>query len=84
MRAFGKLVGRVLLALLVVGAALWYFGPYEDVSFDTDFDESQLDGGVQAYFDVSEAQVPNIRPDNQKRVIWAGAAETKTPLSIVY
>ena len=84
MRAFGKFLGRVIMALIVVGLALWYFGPYEEVGFDTAFDESQLDGGVQAYFDTNEARVQNIRPGNQKRVIWAGAAETKTRLSIVY
>ena len=84
MRVFGKFVGRVLLALIVVAVGLWNFGPYEDVSFDTDFDETQLDDGVQAYFDAGEAQVPNIRPDSHKRVIWAGEAEAKTPLSVVY
>lgn len=84
MRALGKFIGRVLLALIVVLGLMWIFGPYEDVSFDVAFDESQLDGGVQAYFDAAEAQVLNIRPDNHKRVIWAGEPETKTPLSIVY
>ena len=69
MRAFGKFLGRVIMALIVVGLALWYFGPYEEVGFDTAFDESQLDGGVQAYFDTNEARVQNIRPGNQKRVI---------------
>lgn len=84
MRMFGKLVGRVLLALIVVGVGMWYFGAYEDVDFKTTFDESQLDDGVQAYFDASEAEVANIRANSHKRVIWAGAAENKTPLSIVY
>jgi pimeloyl-ACP methyl ester carboxylesterase len=84
MRALGKFIGRVLLALIVVGIAMWYFGPYEDVRFDTAFDESQLDGGVDAYLAAQEAQVPNIRDDSEKRVIWASAPETKTPLSIVY
>lgn len=84
MKAFGKLVGRVLLALIVVCIALWYFGPYEDVSFETAFDESQLDVGVQAYLDGREAQVLDIRADSHKRVIWAGAAELKTPMSVVY
>jgi alpha-beta hydrolase superfamily lysophospholipase len=83
-RAFGKFVGRVLFASIVVCIGLWYFGPYEDASFDAAFDETQLDGGVQAYLDAREAQVPDIRANSHKRVIWAGAAETKTPVSVVY
>jgi pimeloyl-ACP methyl ester carboxylesterase len=84
MRAFGKFVGRVLLALIFVGVLMWFFGPFEDVSFDTAFDESQLDGGVDAYLVGQEAQILNIRDDSEKRVIWAGEAEVKTPLSVVY
>ena len=34
MRAFGKLAGRVLMALMVVGIAMWIFDPYEDVNFN--------------------------------------------------
>ena len=72
MRAFGKLAGRVLMALMVVGIAMWLFGPYEDVSFDAAYDESQLDGGADAYLEAREAQVLNIRDNSEKRVIWAG------------
>lgn len=84
MRMFGKFMGRVLLALIVVVAGMWVFGPYEDVSFETTFDESRLEGGVDAYFAQQEAQVPSIRKDSEKRVIWAGEAEVKTRLSVVY
>lgn len=84
MRAFGKLVGRVLLAIVFILGLMWVFGPYEDVRFDTAFDESQLDEGVQAYFDRIEGQVPNIRADSHKRVIWAGDPQIKTPVSVVY
>jgi hypothetical protein len=84
MRTFGKLAGRVLMALMVVGIAMWLFGPYEDVSFDAAYDESQLDGGVDAYLEAREAQVLNIRDNSEKRVIWAGAVEVKTPVAVVY
>ena len=75
MRAFGKLAGRVLMSLLVVGIAMWLFGPYGDVSFDAACDESQLNGGVDAYLEAQEAQVLNIRDNSEKRVIWADTVE---------
>jgi alpha-beta hydrolase superfamily lysophospholipase len=84
MRTFGKLAWRGLMALMVVGIAMWLFGPYEDVSFDAAYDESQLDGGVDAYLEAREAQVLNIRDNSEKRVIWAGAVEVKTPVAVVY
>ena len=84
MRTLGKWIGRILLTLVILGVGLWQFGPYEQVNTDTDFDESQLTGGVQAFFDASEAAFDDIRPDSHKRVIWAGEAEVKTPLSVVY
>lgn len=59
------------------------FWPHEDVSFDAAYDESQLDGGVDAYLEAQEARVLNIRDNSEKRVIWAGAVEVKTPLAIV-
>lgn len=84
MRTLGKWIGRALLILVVLGFGLWLIGPYEQVNIDTSFDESQFDGGVQTYFDAREARFDDIRADSHKRVIWAGAAETKTPISIVY
>ena len=50
MRTLGKFIGRTLLALIVVGITMWFLGPYEDTSFETTFDESLLDDGVDAYF----------------------------------
>jgi pimeloyl-ACP methyl ester carboxylesterase len=84
MRTFGKWLGRVLLMIVVLGVGLWVVGPYEPVDVNTKFDQTQLSDGVQAYFDQSEAAFSDIRPDSNKRVIWANEPEVKTPLSIVY
>ena len=84
MRTFGKILGRILLALIVVGGALWMFGPYEQVDLATDFDESQLEGGVQAYFDAAEARFDDITSGVAKRVIWAGDVEAATPYAVLY
>ncbi len=84
MRAFGRFLGRLLLVLIVAGGALWWFGPYEPVNLSARFDPRKFDDGVQVYFDSVEAGHPDITPGTQKRVIWAGAPETRTALSLVY
>lgn len=84
MRWFGRFLGRVLLWTGGVAALLWYFGPYEPVELDVAFDESQLSGGVDAYFARAEGLFDDIVPGTQKRVIWAGAPEQSTPVSVLY
>ena len=84
MRKFGKFLGRCLLTLIILIAALWFFGPYEPADLTARFDESQLDGGVDAYLAQREAQFDDITEGVEKRVIWAGEAEEKTPISILY
>ncbi|MDE1130052.1 MAG: hypothetical protein OSA49_00680 [Ascidiaceihabitans sp.] len=84
MRTVGKFIGRILLALIVVGITMWFLGPYEDTSFETTFDQSLLDNGVGAYFKSQEIPILNIRENSEKRVIWAGDEDAKTPLSVVY
>ena len=71
MRTLGKFIGRTLLVLIVVGVTMWFLGPYEDTSFETTFDESLLDDGVDAYLKSQEIPSLNIRENSEKRVIWA-------------
>ncbi len=84
MRAFGRFLGRILLVLIVFGAALWWFGPYEPVDLSARFDPNRFGDGVQVYFDSTEGARSDITPGTQKRVIWAGAPETRTRLALVY
>ncbi|MFK7939416.1 MAG: alpha/beta hydrolase [Roseovarius sp.] len=78
-------VGKWVFTGLAVGiVGLITLGPYEPVDYDVSFDPAEFDDGVQAYFDRVEAAFDDIRPDSAKRVIWAGAPETRTPVSIVY
>jgi len=75
---------RALLALaLLLGAGL-ILAPREPVEMPPPFDESRLDDGIAAYLAAREARYDDIRPDSHKRVIWAGAPETRTRLAIVY
>ena len=39
---------------------------------------------LDAYLAQSEARAPNLKPDNEKKIIWAGQKGQKTPWSIIY
>ena len=84
MRRLGKWLGRGILAAVVVMAGMWAFGPYEPVDVHATFEPRRFGEGVQVYFESVEAGFDDITPGTQKRVIWAGAQETRTPVSILY
>lgn len=84
MRTFGKLLGRFLLLLIIAGGALWVFAPDETVDLNASFDPRKFGEGVQVYFESTESRFDDITPGTQKRVIWAGQAETRTPVSVLY
>lgn len=77
-------VGRLVLLLVLLGVGLWLFGPREPVVTDVTFDQGALSEDVDAYLLASELAVDGVNPDVRKRVVWAGQAGQKTPLSIVY
>ncbi len=84
MRKFGKLVGRVLLLIAIIAAGMWWFGPYEDSDLNADFEPLKFGEGVGVYFESIESRYDDITPGTEKRVIWAGQKETRTPYSVVY
>ena len=84
MAFLGKLLGGAVLLVALGAGGLWVFGPREPVELDVRFDAAQLEGGVDAYLAAQEARFDDITPGVEKRVIWAGAPETKTPVSLVY
>lgn len=84
MRIVWKFLGRLLQVLVGLGFAMWVFGPYEPVEFSSEFDETQLENGVDAYLSAQEARFGDIKPGSEKRVIWAGATDVETPYSIAY
>ncbi|MDE4131994.1 alpha/beta fold hydrolase [Phaeobacter sp. QD34_3] len=77
-------LGKAVLGLGVLGAGLWTFGPYEPVDLKASFDPAKFDGGVAAYFERVEGAFSDITPGTEKRVIWAGEPEARTPVSVVY
>ncbi|MCG7519016.1 alpha/beta hydrolase [Ruegeria sp. Ofav3-42] len=85
MRRFGRGLGRLLLALVALGALIYWFGPREDVNLNPSFEPRKFGEGVQVYFESTEAAHNDIVPGVEKRVIWQdGFKEQRTPVSILY
>jgi len=85
MRRIGKWLGRILLAMVLGGTALWAFGPYEPVDFKATFEPRRFGEGVQVYFESIESRYKDITPGTEKRVIWRdGFKEQRTPVSVLY
>lgn len=85
MRAVGRFLGRLLAVLVLVGAGMWLFGPYEQVDLKAKFEPRKFGEGVQVYFESTESRHPDITPGTEKRVIWQdGFKEQRTPVSVLY
>ena len=84
MRSFGKWLGRILLSLTVLVGLVWAFGPREQVDDAIAFDPATIGADIDAYLAKAEAAIPDLDPDVAKRVIWAGEAGDKTPVSVVF
>ncbi|CUJ89957.1 Thermostable monoacylglycerol lipase [Ruegeria denitrificans] len=85
MQRFGWFLGRLLLALIVVGGLIYWFGPREQVELHPRFDSRKFGEGVQVYFESIESAYDDIVPGVEKRVIWQdGFKEQRTPISVLY
>lgn len=70
--------------LVLAGGAFWTLAPREPAKTDVSFEDSVLEGGVDAWLAAQEAEVPNLRAGAEKRVHWAAAPETRTDWAVVY
>ena len=71
--------------LLLVGIAAFALGPRP--SFDTTvvFDETTLPDDLDSYLATSEARYDDLRPGNERQIVWAyPASRARTPLAIIY
>ncbi len=85
MRRLGWVLGRVVLVVLVLGAAVYFLDPREQVDLSPEFDARKFGEGVQVYFETVESAFDDITPGVEKRVIWQdGFKEQRTPYSILY
>lgn len=78
-----RILKWALVVLLVLGG-LFLVGPRVSGDATITFDPASIGPDPAAYLAAEEAATPNIRPDQQKQIIWAGAPGQKTPLAIVY
>lgn len=84
MRAFGKWLGRGLLTLAILAAALWFGAPRTGMDPAIAFSETDIPADPEGWITQREEQFSDIRPGDAKRILWAGAKGVKTPLAIVY
>ncbi|MGV6811600.1 MAG: alpha/beta hydrolase [Brevirhabdus sp.] len=84
MRRFGRWIGRLVLVVAGVAAALWVLGPYEPVDREITFDAAALGDDPEAYVKKREAAYDDIIEGAQKEIIWAGEKGAVTPVSVVY
>ncbi|HEX2019978.1 MAG TPA: alpha/beta fold hydrolase [Aurantimonas sp.] len=80
---------RILLAfaflLFVILAALWLVGPREPADLTVSFDPAVIGEDPEAYLARTEADVPNLRGNAQKEIVWAfPVSRARTPLALVY
>ncbi len=79
-----KILAWSLLAIVLIGVAVYLFGPRERVDREVAFKAEYLGGNLDEWLAEQEAEVPNLRPEAAKRIHWAGEVGAVTPLSIVY
>ncbi|PIB26162.1 hypothetical protein BFP76_12875 [Amylibacter kogurei] len=76
----------VILLLVLAFVAVLVFGPRENVDL-AQIENTAHDvtvSGADAYLVAQEAAYNDIKPNQQKQIIWAGAAGVKTETAIVY
>ena len=80
-----RIVLYLIGLLIIAGGVTYALGPRPVADTGIDFDEAALPDDLDAYLATSEARFADIRPDNQKQIVWAyPASHARTPLAIVY
>lgn len=87
MRRLGRAIRHVLIALIVVAGVLWATDPPDLVGGPIAFDPASLPAGaadLPGWLAAREAAVPDLRPGEEKRIVWSGTVGAKAPLAVVY
>ena len=80
-----KIVLYILIALIVILAALWVFGPREPADTAIRFDDSAIGADIDAYLAAQENRFDDIVEGAEKQIVWAfPASKSKTPVALVY
>ena len=76
---------KICFACFVSFLILFFvFGPREPVRLSIGHDKIVIGDDIDAYLAMREGQFDDIIDGVEKQVIWAGEANVKTPLSIIY
>lgn len=71
--------------LAVAGIAAFLLGPRPAFDTTVEFDETTLPDDLDAYIATSEARFDDLRPGNERQIVWAyPASRARTPIAIVY
>lgn len=84
MRRVLRLLAAALVLTALAVAALWVLAPRTAVDLSVRFDPAAIGDDVDAWLAGREAVFGDITPGAEKRVVWAGAAGTRTPLAVIY
>ena len=63
---------------------VFVFGPREPVRLSAGHNKIMIGDDIDAYLAMREGQFDDIIAGVEKQIIWAGEANVKTPLSIIY
>lgn len=76
----------IVVSILVLAlGVLFLTGPRVSTDTTITFDAAQIGGDPEAWLASREAQVPALRPELAKEIVWAlPNSKARTPLSIVY
>jgi pimeloyl-ACP methyl ester carboxylesterase len=75
----------ILGFLLVAGLVAFALGPRPVADTTIDFDPGSLPEDLDAYLARAEGRFQDLRPGNQRQIVWAyPASRARTPLAIVY
>lgn len=79
-----KSAAAFLAIVLVTLSALIIFFSSKKSDFVPPSEKKQITGNPEIYLKKSESQFKDIRPDTEKKIIWANKNKLKTEYSIVY
>ena len=79
-----KKIATTVGVLVAAGAALLALGPRLDAP-GLALQAVDLTDDLDAFVEDAEARVPDVRPGNEKEIVWADPeTKAKTPLALVY
>ena len=84
MRTFGRFLGRTIIFVAVLAAAMWVWGPYEQISLKPAFVPATIGADIDGYLAAQEARFDDITPGVEKRVLWRDAPGARADLAVVY